>query len=90
MQSIWRRGSTQNGENLIAKSTRKREAWGLAKSTFYSHMEVMVQHKYHIEYDTFEINKDNLRITLADDESVAYSAHYFVIEIPDDKGVVVF
>ncbi len=86
VQSRWLRGSSQNGENLIAKSTRKREAFGLAKSTFYSHMEMMVTHKYHYRYDNFEIDEDNLSITLADDESIAYNMRYYVLQIPHDWG----
>lgn len=87
VQSRWIRNSSQNGENIVAKSTRKREARGLARHHFHSHMEMLITHKYHYRYDTFDIDEENLRITFADDESVTYSMHYYVMELPDE-GVV--
>ena len=87
IQSRWIRDSEQNGENIIATSTRKREARGMAKSTFHGHMNTLVSHKMHYYYDTYDIDEENLRISLADDDSIIYSIHYYVLELPDE-GVI--
>jgi hypothetical protein len=81
VQSRWIRDSEQNGENVVAKSTRKREARGLARSNFHSHMNMLITHKFHYRYDEYYIDEENLRISFADDDSIVYSMHYYVMEV---------
>ena len=85
VQSKWRRGSSQNGENLIATSTRKREARGLLKQNFNSHMEVLIEHKYHYDFDEYDFDEENYRLSLADDEGIAYSIRFYIIELAESR-----
>lgn len=74
----WIRGSTQNGEYLVSTSTRIKEARGMCRSNFFSHMEMMINHNY--PFDEYEIDLENNWIALADDVGLWYYAQFYVKE----------
>ena len=75
----WIRDSTQSGETLVGTSGRKKEANGMAKSNFHSHLEMLITHKYPF-YD-YEIDMENLSIALSDEFGIWYFAKFFVLEV---------
>ncbi len=76
----WLRDSTQNAEFVVWSGTRRKEAYGQAKHHFNSHIEMMLRHRYlDYAYD-WDIDRENLWVALADDESINYYFHWEVRE----------
>lgn len=82
VQSKWIRDSTQSGEHIVARSSRKREARGLARHNFNSNLEVVAKH-FCYEMEEFEVDEENLSVTLADDKGIYFHSRFFVLEIDD-------
>ncbi len=74
----WLRNSDQSGEFIVDYSTRYREANGLARHHFNSHMDMMARHDYNAIAQDFDIDIDNLSVALADDDSIFYYFRYEV------------
>jgi hypothetical protein len=82
IQSKWIRGSDQNGEYVIDRSSRKREANGLARHHFLSSLNVIQKHFMYDIHD-WELDEENLSVTLADESDLIYHTKFYVREIND-------
>lgn len=85
VQSRWLRDSSQNGERLIAQYTRKKLARGETRATFHSNLEVISKH-WMYDVEDFDIDEENLSITLSDEKSVWFHSRFFVIKLWYRRG----
>lgn len=74
----WIRWSEQNGEHIVYSCNRIKEARGMAKTHFVSHMDMMARHEYLTYAWDWELDEDNLWVALADDEGLFYYVGYEV------------
>jgi len=77
IQSKWIRGSSQNGERLVNSCSRLREARGLVRHHFKSHLEMVMKHMY---WDDFDLSEEECWIVLADEEGIFYYSKFFFKE----------
>jgi hypothetical protein len=74
----WIRGSDQNGEFLVGETNRRKEARGMCKSNFISHLEMLITHQY--PFDDFETDEENFSVALSDELGIFYYTKFYIIE----------
>ena len=76
----WIRGSDRNGEHVVFRCNRIKEARGMAKTHFVSHMDMMTRHEYLKYWDDYEISEEQLWIACADRQGLCYYVGYEVVD----------
>jgi hypothetical protein len=79
VQQRWIRNGSQNGEHLVQKTGRRKEANGLVRHNFNSHMDMILKHQ--IDYDDYEIDEQDHSIALADEKGICYYCRFYVLEV---------